>query len=190
MVAALVVDEVGRVRRHQRRFLAVGEQARHGARVGAVADQEAMVAQRPQLATLGACGAACGLERRLDVKPGLGPLALLTHVEALEELAQLVLREPRERQVDVLDRPQVGEHPRQQLLVPRTRDPVEGEVEHAGLLDSEVDEDHRYCLHAQPACGEQALMTADDRLVLAAGDHGLQEAVLAQAARQRLKLGV
>ena len=56
--------------------------------------------------------------------------------------------------------------------------------------NGDVEEDHRHRLVAEAPRGDQALVAADDGLVLAAGQHRLDEAVLLQAPGQRFELGV
>ena len=93
-----------------------------------------------------------------------------------------------ERQVDVGDRLEVGQQAREQLVVPVAADLVEAEVEDAGLLERDVEEDDGHGLVAEPSGREQALVAADDDVVLAASQHRLDEAVLLQAPGQRFEL--
>ncbi len=138
---------------------------------------------------MGAWCRTCGLQRGVEVER-LQAVALLASLDALEELLQLVVAEAGEREVEAFDRRQVGEHAAEQLVVRSAADPVEGEVEEAGLLQGDVQEDHGHRLVAEaPGCGE-ALVATDDGLVLSPGQDGLHEAVLAQALRQGFELGV
>ena len=95
--------------------------------------EQAVVAQRPELATLGAWCRTCGLQRGVEVER-LQALPLLAGLERLEELLQLVVGEAGEREVEAFDRRQVGEQAGQQLLVPVAADLVEAEVEEPRLL--------------------------------------------------------
>jgi hypothetical protein len=64
------------------------------------------------------------------------------------------------------------------------------EAEDPGLLDADVEPGHGDGGPAEAPGGHEALMTADDRPVLAASQNRLNEAELAQAPRQRLELVV
>ena len=134
-------------------------------------------------------GSLRGLERGVEIEV-LDALALLADLERAQQLVEFGLIEARQREVEVFDGLQVGEEACQQLLVPMTGDPVQGDVQQPCLLEAEVDQDCRDGLQPEPAGGEQALVAADDRAVLAPRDDRVKEAELADRARQRLEFGV
>ncbi len=146
-----------------------------------------MVAQRPQLATLGACGRTCGLQRGVEVE-GLRAVALLAVIQALEQRRDLVFSEAGERQVD--RRLQLGEQTREEFLVERAGDLVQRDVEEARLVGRNVEEDHGDRPHAEPARGNQALVAADDDAVLAASEDRVDQPKFLDGPRQRLQLDV
>ena len=106
MVAAGVVDEVGRIGSHQHGFLGT-EEAAHGAHVGGITAEQPVIAQRPQIAGLGEGVGLCGVECGVGIEV-LDTFALVTCVEQLEELGDLVIVEAGEREVNLRSGVQLG----------------------------------------------------------------------------------
>ena len=100
------------------------------------------------------------LERRqalLEIER-LGTLALLPGLQALEQIAHLVLVEAREGEVEIGRRLELGEQAGEELLVPRPRDLVQREPEESGLLRADVQPDDRDGSQSEPSCGKQPLV--------------------------------
>jgi hypothetical protein len=126
------VDVVRRVSERHRGAGAAKEPVDRG-RIGRVAAQQSVIAQGPQVTGRRAWGSRRSLEGRLEVE-ALGALALLSGVEAAEEVAHLVIAEARQGQIERRPCLQVGEQAGEELLVPGSADPVEREAEDPGLL--------------------------------------------------------
>ena len=134
-------DAVGRVGSQEPR-LGVPEQARHGRRVGGVAAEQPVVAQRPQVAGLRAWLPARFLERGLELER-LGLVGPLARLQALEEVLDLVLVEAAEATGRGRGPPAGRRGGVRGVLVPVAGDLVEREVEEPRLLDAEVEPDDR-----------------------------------------------
>jgi len=116
VVGAVVVHQIGRIGREQDRPLAI-HQAAHVGRAGAVAAQEAMVAEDPEIAR-----ARCRIARRLGNghrRHGAPGATFFTVIfrDVGQQLVQLAIGEPDERQVEILGQ-QIVQLRRQQRLVP------------------------------------------------------------------------
>ena len=111
-------------------------------------------------------------------------------VERLEERGDLVVVEARQREVNLRRGIQLGKEASEQLLVPRAGDLVEGQIQQPGLVARQIQKDHRHRGESEPAGGEETLVPADDGLVLASRDNGIDEAELADGAGERVQLGV
>jgi hypothetical protein len=142
-----------------------------------------MVAEPPQFARLRPGLPGCRVECGLEIKR-LGPLASLPPVKTLEEASHLVLVAARQRDVDAVGGPEVGQEASKELLVPRASDPVQREPEDACLLDADVEPGDRDRCQAESPRRHEALVATDDHAVLAPGEDRLNEAELAEAPGQ------
>src|SRR5664280_3663040 len=185
---AVEADAVSGIGRQELRLGAV-EQPCHVSGARGIPTQEPVVAEDPEIAGLRARSPPRFLQRLVKVE-ALDVLALLAGLKLSEQILHLVLTEPRERQVDVGSRLQVSEEAGEELLVPGAADLVEGETEEPSLLDRHIEPGDGDRGQAETACRHEALVAADDRPILASGEHRLDEAELAKAALQRVELVV
>jgi hypothetical protein len=116
------------------------------------------------------------------------PVALLADLELSEQVSDLVLAEAREGEVDIRHSLQVRDQTCEELFVPGAGDLVEREPEEARLFHGDVEPRHWHAREAQPAGRDQPLVTTDNRSVLAAGEHRLDEAELAKATLKSVEL--
>ena len=168
--------------------LAVHELSDSGG-VGAVAADEAMVAELPAVA--GADGWGCGL--------GVGPggdgvevfrlVAAGAAVEGAQKHLELIVAEAREREVEAGFGGEVCEQTGEQRFVPVAADAVEGEAEEAALVLVEVDEDDGHGGEAKAACGEESLVAGDDATVVGEGDERLDKAEGEERAGEGFEFG-
>ena len=106
-----------------------GQHTRHDRRVRAIPAEQPVIAQQPHVTGLRPRRRLARLLDRLVEVERLRALASVAHVQRLQELRHLVLAEAGEREVYALDRLEISEQTRQQLLVPRAGDLVEREVQ-------------------------------------------------------------
>jgi len=114
--AAIEGDPVGGIGQQEPRLGTI-EQAGHVVGIRAVAAQQALVAEDPELARLRARRAGRGLEGGVEIE-ALDLLALLAGLERAEQVADLVLAEARQRQIDLGPGLQVGQEPGQEGVIP------------------------------------------------------------------------
>ena len=89
--------------------------------------------------------------------------------EAGQQGLEIVVGEAAQAEVPFRRGLQVDQEASQQVLIPVAADLVQGDVEQAGVLLGEVEQDHRH--RRQPAAprGDQALMAGDHAVVTAPG---------------------
>jgi hypothetical protein len=109
------------------------EQARHVLSARGIPAEEPMVPEDPQIARLRAGSSPSLLQRFVEVE-ALHVLALLADLQLAEQVSDLILIEPRKREVDVGRRLQIGDQTRQELLVPGAADLVERQPEESRLF--------------------------------------------------------
>src|SRR5437016_878394 len=111
------------IRKTHRRLPAV-KQPSNGRGVSRVGACQAMVAERPEIARLGAWCGTGGLQGGVEVER-FRPVPLIPGVEGLEELGDFVFGKPRQREVDVGLKAEVCEKAGEQLVVELAGDVVE-----------------------------------------------------------------
>ncbi len=140
----------------------------------------------PQIARLREGRAFCFPEGGLEVE-ALQAVAVLLRVESLEERIDLVGAEARDREVHRV-------HLRSASILASSSVPVaadlgERQVEEMALLGREVHEDDRDRLEAEAPGGDEALVAADDYVVIVPGANRLNEAPLTETASEGFQLG-
>ena len=155
--------------------------------LGGVPAEQTMVTEEPEVTRLGPWLPGRGFERLVEVE-GLGALPLLPGIEGAQEVLQLILIEP--GQGEVHRTLELDEQAGQELLVPLAGDAVERQAQEPALLGADVEPDDRHRLEPEPSSGHEALVTADDRGVLATRQDGLHEPPLVDAPREGLELGL
>ena len=181
-----VVDVVGRIGEGHRR-LRTHEGAGYILGVRGIAAEEAVPAEMPHVAGLGQRPPGRLPECHLEVER-LGALAPLLDLRAAEEVRELILAEPRDAEVDPRHVLEIGEQTRQERFIPLTAGPVQGQPEKLPPLGADIEPGDRDELHTEATGSEQALVAADHDSIQSACEQGLDEAELADAARQRVEL--
>ena len=172
--AGAVVHVVGGIGDDQVRG-PVAQAPGHERRVRGVAAEEAVGAQPPADAGGDPAGLAVDRRQRLVQVEPLRPGPFLPLVEAGQQILEIGLGEAAQRQVPVRRRAQVDQEAGQQVLVPCPADPVQGDVEQAGVLRGQVEQDHRHRREAGAAGGDEPLVAGDDAPVVAPRENGIDE---------------
>ena len=146
-----------------------------------------MVAEDPEIAGLRPRCPARLFEGLVEVE-ALRPFALLTGLETPEQVLDLALAEPREREVEVGRRPEISEEPGEEGVVPGPADLVERQAQEARLLHADIQPGDRDRGQPEPPCCHEALVATDDGSILPASEDRLDEAELAQAALECVEL--
>ena len=113
-------------------------------------------------------------ERLVEVEP-LRPGPFLPLVEAGQQVLEIGLGEAAQREVPVRRGAQVDQQAGQQVGVPLPADPVQGDVEQAGVLRREVEQDHGHRGEAGAAGGDEPLVAGDQVPVGAPRQHGVDD---------------
>jgi hypothetical protein len=189
-LAAVVtqVDVVGRIGEHHRRPPTT-QQALDILPPRRVAAQEAVFAERPQIAGLGPRLAGRGAEGGVEVEV-LDLIALLADLETPEQGFDLVIAKAREAEVEPRCRAELGEHPSKEGRIPFTMDLIEAEAEESSPLDRNVDPSDWDGRQAHSPSHEEALIATDHRPVLSTGDDGLDPPELVNASFESVEHGV
>src|SRR5439155_21838237 len=85
---------------------------------------------------------------------------------------------------------ELGQQTGEQLLLPRTRDPVQSQVEDFGLVRRDVEENDRNGGRAKAPGRQQPLVAADNRAVLTPGDDWVDQTEVLDASRESFQLAV
>src|SRR5439155_11637362 len=85
---------------------------------------------------------------------------------------------------------ELGQQTGEQLLLPRTRDSVQSQVEDFGLVRRDVEENDRNGGRAQAPGRQQPLVAADNRAVLTPGDDWVDQTEVLDASRESFQLAV
>ena len=110
----------------------------------------------------------------LEVEP-LRPVPFLALVEAGQQILEIGLSEAAQREVPGRRRAQVDQQAGQQVRVPLPADLVQRDVEQAGVLRSQVEQDHGHRREAGTAGGDEPLVAGDDAPVGAPREHGVDD---------------
>ena len=148
-----------------------------------------MLSQAPEVSGLSPGLPGRLLEGRVEIE-GLRPFALLTDLEAAQQIADLVFPKAGQGQIDRRSGSELGQEAGQESVVPGAADPIQRQSQDAGLLERNVEPADRDALQAQPAGCHQALVASDDRAIRSAGEDRLDKAELADAALQGVEFGI
>ena len=125
----------------------------------------------------------------VEVEP-LRPGPFLPLVEASEQVLEIGLGEAAQRQVPVRRGAQVDQQAGQQVGVPLPADLVQRDVEQAGILRGQVEQDHGHGREAGAAGGDEPLVAGDHAPVVAPGQHGVDQAKGVDRAAEGRQLGL